>query len=322
MKLRKEETEKITVPAQKFAEENGLEVIYDPQAEGLALSSLSVNRPGLLLSGFDSYFASSRVQVLGKSEITYIKSLEPETRKQRLESLFSKNVPCVIVSRGQTVPKDIIEAARKYKTALFGSDKITALLVNDLTDYLIDLFAPSVSLHGIMLDVYGMGVLITGESGIGKSETALELVHRGHRLVSDDLVKFKRLRDEIFGEAPAIIKHMMEIRGLGIIDVKAMYGAGAVKKRKRLELVIELSRDIEKEFNRVGNISLSQPILGLEIPKYLIPIMPGRNIAILIEVAVRDFILKQDGYNTLAEIEKRMEQGECVIKSENKNVDN
>lgn len=308
MRLVKEEKQKVVVTCEKFALDNGLEIVFAADGAEITLSSVSVNRPGLILSGYYDYFASSRVQVFGKSEVTYLNSMEPELRKERLEGLFQKGIPCAIVSRNQRIPKDITEAAKEYQVPVFRSDKVTAMLINDTVKYMNETLALTTGTHGIMLDVYGTGVLISGASGIGKSETALELVHRGHRLVSDDLVELKRVKDDIYGEAPAIIKHMMEIRGLGIIDVKAMYGVGAVKKRKRLEMVIELENwNTEKEYNRVGNVNLTENILGLEIPKYLIPIMPGRNIAILIEVAVRDFRLKQDGYNTLAEIEKRME---------------
>lgn len=308
MGLVKEEKRSVAVSYKRFAQDNKLEIVFAPEGQELALSSLSVNRPGLFLSGYADYFAPSRIQVLGKSELSYIEALDPHIRNQRISSLLSTGVPCIIIARRQRVPKDILDAAKVYNMPVFRSDKVTAMLINDTANYLNELLAPTESMHGIMLDVYGMGVLITGDSGIGKSETALELVHRGHRLVSDDLVRFKRVRDFVFGEAPEIIKHLMEIRGLGIIDVKAMYGVGAVKMRKRLELIIELqSFDEKAQYNRVSNISLSQRLLELDIPKYIIPIMPGRNIAILVEVAVRDFRLRQDGYNTLAEIEKRMD---------------
>lgn len=308
MGLVKEEKRSVAVSYKSFANDNKLEIMFAPEGQELLFSSLSVNRPGLFLSGYTDYFASSRIQVLGKSEVSYIEALDPHTRTQRICALLSTGVPCVIISRRQRVTKDIIDAAKTYNVPVFRSDKVTAMLINDTANYLNELLAPTESMHGIMLDVYGMGVLITGDSGIGKSETALELVHRGHRLVSDDLVRFKRVRDFVFGEAPEIIKHLMEIRGLGIIDVKAMYGVGAVKMRKRLELIIELQNfDANAQYNRVSNISLSQRLLELDIPKYIIPIMPGRNIAILVEVAVRDFRLRQDGYNTLAEIEKRMD---------------
>lgn len=309
MRLIKEETDKVRVAPLQFAEACGLETVYAPEDKEIALSTMSVSRPGLLLSGYTEYFASSRVQVLGKSEITYLGSLPPDIKAERLTSLFSQSIPCLIVSRGQKVSKEILDAAKEFATPVFRSEGITATVINEVTTYLNELLAPSVSMHGIMLDVYGIGVMIMGESGIGKSETALELIHRGHRLVSDDLIEFKRVRDEIFGEAPAIIKHMMEIRGLGIIDVKAIYGVGAVKKRKRLELVIGLENWApDKEYSRVGNSHLSETILDIPVPKYIIPIMPGRNLAILIEVAVRDFRLKQEGYDTLSEIEKRMEE--------------
>lgn len=309
MKLVKEEKEKVYITCEKFAKDCSLETVYAPEGGTITVSTVSVNRPGLLLSGCCDFFASSRIQVFGKGELTYLIGLEPEIRRASIISLFDKGIPCLIISRNQKIPKEITEVAAEYKTPLFRSEKVTAILINDITAYLNELLAPTCGVHGIMLDVYGTGILIIGKSGIGKSETALELIHRGHRLVSDDLVELKCVRDEIFGEAPAIIKHMMEIRGLGIIDVRAMYGVGAIKKRKRLELVVELENwNPDKEYSRVGNSDIREPILGMEIPKYVIPIMPGRNIAILVEVAVRDFRLKQEGYSTLAEIEKRMEE--------------
>lgn len=304
--LKKEEREIVTVQDGEFARDCGLEIVYSPM-KGLNLSTVNINRPGLLLSGYNDFFAESRIQVLGMNEITYLGTLDKKIRRERLETLFSMGIPCLIISRNQKIAADILELAEKYLTPVFKSAKVTAALINDLYIYLNEMLAPVTTIHGILLDVYGIGVLITGKSGIGKSETALELIHRGHRLVSDDVVNLKEIESCLYGSSPEVTEHMMEIRGVGIIDIKAMYGVGAVLKSKRVQIIIELEKwDPDKEYNRVGSVVEKENILGVNVPKYRIPVISGRNIAVLIEVAVRDFRLKEEGYNSLAEIERRM----------------
>ena len=306
MKLFKEETECITVSEEEFAKKLNLETVYCKN-KGIKLCSISVNRPGMILTGYEKLFAGSRVQVMGKAEIQYLNSLEASTRKEIVQNFFSKKFPCLVVARGQKIPSEIISSAKKYKIPLFRTIKVTAVFINDVFIYLNELLAPSTTMHGILLDVFGIGVLITGRSGIGKSEAALELVHRGHRLVSDDIVEIKDINGKLFGYSPPVTEHLMEIRGLGLINVKSMYGVGAVLNSIAIELVIEL-RDwsAEETYNRIGEKESYEEILGLTLNKKIIPIIAGRNIAVLMEVAVSDHRLKQGGYNTLDDLNKRM----------------
>jgi HPr kinase/phosphorylase len=205
------------------------------------------------------------------------------------------------------VPNIILQCAKQYDIAVFSSKKNTPHLIHDLFVYLNDLLAPTDSLHGILIEVFGIGVLIKGRSGIGKSETALELVHRGNRLVSDDVVDIKNVNGVLYGSSPKITADMMEVRGLGIINIRAVYGIGSILKRKRIQVIIEIEDwDSIKDYARTSSKCYSENLLGEEIPKYIIPIIPGRNIAILIEAAVSDFRLREEEYNPVDEIESRM----------------
>jgi len=306
MRLFKEETDCVIVKEQDFAKSLKLETIYLAE-KGINLCSVCVNRPGIILTGYDKLFAASRVQVVGKTEIEFLNSLETERRKEVLDNFFSKKFPALIVTRGLKVPAEILNAAKNYKIPLFRTKEVTAIFINTVFLYLNELLAPSTLMHGVLLDIYGIGVLLTGRSGIGKSEAALELIHRGHRIVSDDVVDIKDINGRLFGFSPEITEHLMEIRGIGLINVKSMYGVGAVLSNIAIELVIELKDwEADAEYDRTGKSSLCEDILGITLPKRAIPIMTGRNIAVLIEVAVSDFRLKQEGYSTLDDLNKRM----------------
>lgn len=302
-----EEKPEVIVQESVFAAACGLEIVYSPSA-GIKLCSASVNRPGLKLAGYGDYFANDRVQVLGVHEMTYLHTLAADVRTARLEDLFISKIPCLIVTRNQPVFDEMVQFAKKYRTPLFAAKRITANVISDLFNYLSEILADTMTVHSSLIDVHGIGVLITGDSGIGKSETSLELIQRGHRFVSDDVVTLKEIKAHLYGSSPEITQHMMEIRGIGIIDVKAMYGVGAVLKSKRVQMNVQLERwDNNKVYNRVGNVRYTANYLGIKIPKYIIPVEPGRNLAILIEVAVKDFRLKEEGYNTLEELDRRME---------------
>jgi HPr kinase/phosphorylase len=245
--------------------------------------------------------------VFGRTEMTYLDTLPSTIASERLDWLCSKKVPCIIISRNIKPPEALLIAAKKYDVPLFSSKNLTPKLIHGLFTYLNDLLAPTDTLHGVLLDVFGIGVLITGKSGIGKSETALELVHRGNRLVSDDIVDIKNISGSLYGTSPTITSEMMEVRGLGIMNIRAVYGIGAVLKRKRIHVVIELEEwDNFKDYVRTGGTHYTAKILGEEIPRYVIPVIPGRNIAILIEAAVSDFRLREESYNPLDEIDRRM----------------
>lgn len=296
----REEIQGEYVALEKFARENSLEILSDSGCAEVYFSTFNVNRPGLLLAGFDDYFGEARVQVIGYAEHYYLDKHTREERVKMLELLFSKKVPCLIYSRGITPNDEVVTIAQKYNTPVLKSEKITSQLVNDLVTYFNWVLAPVKSMHGVLVEVSGLGVLLTGHTGVGKSETALELIHRGHRLVADDAVILKRIQNEIVGTPPPAIEHFMEIRGIGIIDVRSMFGVGSVLNERKIDLVIEFfDWNQDSDPDRLGLKSYTENIFGVEIPKLKVPVMAGRNLAIVVEVAARNQRLKKLGYNAL-----------------------
>src|SRR5690554_6812817 len=240
--------------------------------------------------------------------MSYLSKLDRDKKLEHLDEFFSADLPCVIVTRGMEIPKYIVDCAVKYNCPLLRSHKATTILMNKLVNYLDSELAPRITRHGVLLDVYGVGILLMGESGIGKSETALELIKRGHRLVADDAVEIKKVAEHrLIGESPELIKHFMELRGIGIIDIKAMYGVGAVINNKPLDLAIQLEFwDSNKEYDRLGLVDEYTEILGAKVPKIVVPVRPGRNLAIIVEVAARNWRLKKLGYNAAQVIDDRL----------------
>lgn len=303
----REEGRIVKVSVNDLANKCNLEIYSGDNNQLITFSTISINRPGLFLSGFDEYFAATRVQVMGNAEMYYLFGMNKEDRKKMLEYFFSKGIPCLILSRGLKPIQDMKDAADKYNIPIFLSSEITSEVVNTMVVYLNRLLAPSITMHGVLININGLGILIAGDSGIGKSETALELIHRGHRLISDDSVIVKRIENELIGQSPIVTKGFMEIRGVGIIDVVRVFGVGAVQKFKDIELIIELEKWKEgKQYDRIGRDIIHTDILGIKIPKILIPVTAGRNLAIVIEVAAGNFRLRQNGYVAADEIEKRM----------------
>lgn len=287
----------------EFAKACELEIVGGTGVDSVYFSTVNINRPGLLLAGFEDYFGDARVQVIGNAEHYYLESCSQYDRQEKIESLFSKKIPCVIFARGITPSYDMINIAYKHNVPLLKSEKLTSELVNDLVNYFNELLAPTLTMHGVLLETSGIGVLLTGKSGMGKSETALELVHRGHRLVADDTVIIKKIKNDIVGMPPDKIKHFMEIRGIGIIDVRNMFGVGSVLNKKNIDLVIEFEVwGNNKEYDRLGLDDITQNIFGVEIPKLIMPVMPGRNLAIVVEVAARNLRLKKMGYNAVDQL--------------------
>lgn len=299
----------LSIPIETLVQDLQLEVLYEDDCKTINISTSDVNRPGLQLAGFFDYFAYERIQVIGKVEMTYLMSLAPEIRNQRLEKYFKYPIPCVIVSRGMEIPSELMEMAKTYNRPLFRTHKDTTQFINRTMNYLESVLAPQITRHGVLVDVYGVGILLMGDSGIGKSETALELVKRGHRLVADDAVEIKRVSDNrLIGEAPNLIKHFMEVRGIGIIDIRAMYGAGAIINSKSIDLVIALEIwDNSKVYDRLGLVEESIDILEVTLPKITIPVRPGRNLAIIVEVAAMNFRLKSSGYHAAQVLNQRLE---------------
>ena len=284
-----------------------LSVLYRGESGEISVDTSDLNRPGLQMAGFFDYFAVNRIQLFGMVEMTYLQKLSPETLKERLNKYFEYRVPCVLIGRNLTPPQEMIETAKKYDTPILMSGLTTTKLSHKTTEYLDRVLAPSITRHAGLIDVYGVGILLTGDSGVGKSETALELVKRGHRLVADDVVEVTKLSgNQLVGRCPEIIRHMMEIRGLGIIDVRTLYGIGAVLTEKSIDLAVKLEAGDVSNIDRLGLISEYITILGVQVPNITIPVRPGRNLAIIIEVASMNFRLNSMGHVTAERLDGRL----------------
>ncbi len=293
-----------------FVRALGLTVLLPGRIDELDILSSDINRPGLPLSGYYDHFSYRRPQVFGMAEQAYMDSLPEKVLRERLGTFFGFDIPCVIVTHGMDCNPVLLETARAGGVPVYATEHEATLFVVRLINYLNHSLAPCVTQHGVLIDVFGSGILITGDSGVGKSETALELIKRGHRLVADDVVQLKRVtRDRLVGEAPEMIKHFMEIRGVGIIDIATMYGIGSVIDSKSIDLVVhfELWRS-EVEYDRLGLDDQYTEILGVRLPKLLIPIRPGRNLAVVLEVAARNFRLRQSGYNAARTLDERLRE--------------
>ncbi len=295
-----------SVMLDKFASDLGLELIYAGRGI-LTLTSVSVDRPGLRLAGFFTAYDTQRIMLVGLTEHEYLRSFEPEERTARIAKLFSYgDVPCVIFTRDLPILPEFLECARASGTPIFRTGKVTTQVMADLCAYLSRLLAPKTTVHGVLMDVFGAGILLTGSSGVGKSETAMELIKRGHRLVADDSVLIRKVESELVGTAPERIRYFMELRGIGIINVKNMYGSGSILTEKEVELVMELEHWKQgKEYDRIGGEGGFEDILGIRVPKLTVPVSPGRNLAILIEVAARNHRLKLMGYDAAQELIQR-----------------
>ncbi|HAR6207107.1 HPr(Ser) kinase/phosphatase [Staphylococcus pseudintermedius] len=272
------------------------------------IRNTDISRPGLEMAGYFSHYASNRIQLLGTTELSFYNLLPDAERKGRMRKLCRPETPAIIITRGHDAPDELLEAAEELDTPLIYVEEATTRVMGRLTTYLEHELANSTSLHGVLVDVYGVGVLITGDSGIGKSETALELVKRGHRLVADDNVEIKEItKDQLIGKAPKIIEHLLEIRGLGIINVMTLFGAGSILTQKRIRLNINLETwHQDKLYDRVGLNHETLKILDTEITKKTIPVRPGRNVAVIIEVAAMNYRLNIMGINTAEEFNERL----------------
>lgn len=269
-----------------------------------------LHRPGLALTGFLERFASQRIQILGETELAYIRQLPPERLGEVSRTLFETGIPLVIISKGIIPPSEFIAAADEYGTGVFSSRLSTAELTNRLSAFLDNLFAPSINVHGTLVDVYGVGLLYTGKSGIGKSEVALDLVERGHRLVADDVCKITRtVPDVIIGTGSELLGHHMEIRGVGIIDIEELFGIRAIRMQKRIEVEVNLTLWSETDdYERLGIEDRRTTILGVQIPFVRVPISPGKNITVISEVIAMNHMLKVYGGNSALEFTKKLSQ--------------
>ena len=297
-----------TVSLSEVVKEFQLEPLcMDCNIDDIEITTSDVNRPGLQLSGYMEYFGTDRIQIVGKVETTYLASLSPQERLKRLDNFFRTGFPCLVIARGLEPFDEMLTVSRKYGIPVFRTDDITSRFMSGLIRYLNLMLAPRISEHGVLVEVNGEGILIIGESGVGKSETALELVKRGHRLIADDVVVIRRVSDQtLLGSAPESIRHFIEIRGVGILDVKNLYGMGAVKMLENINLVIKLELWKEnKMYDRLGLEDQYTEILGISVPSLVIPVRPGRNLAIIVEVAAMNNRQKKMGYNAAKAISER-----------------
>ena len=298
----------MSVAVETLIKDFDLEVLVEGE-KGVEITVNDINRPGLQLSGFYNYFAPERLQVVGKAEWSFIGDMSRELRRKRVDKYFSFNSKCVVITRGLEPHEEFIKAAKKNKTWLLRTTSVTTSFISKMTIYLSDKFAPETRLHGVLVDVYGIGILITGESGIGKSETALELIKRGHRLVTDDAVDIKEIDGELIGTSPKITIGMLEVRGIGIIDITALYGLSSVQESKGINLVMHFEHWKDNgDYDRLGINQDTQEILGVNVRKLRVPVRPGRNIAVIIEAAAVNYrhSLMSD-ISAVDIIERRME---------------
>ena len=298
----------MSVTVETLIKDFDLEVLVEGE-KGVEITVNDINRPGLQLSGFYNYFAPERLQVVGKAEWSFIGDMSRELRRKRVDKYFSFNSKCVVITRGLEPHEEFVRAAEKNKTWLLRTTSVTTNFISKMTIYLSDKFAPETRLHGVLVDVYGIGILITGESGIGKSETALELIKRGHRLVTDDAVDIKEIDGELIGTSPKITIGMLEVRGIGIIDITALYGLSSVQESKGINLVMHFEHWKDNgDYDRLGINQDTQEILGVNVRKLRVPVRPGRNIAVIIEAAAVNYrhSLMSD-ISAVDIIERRME---------------
>ena len=298
----------MSVAVETLIKDFDLEVLVEGE-KGIEITVNDINRPGLQLAGFYNYFAPERLQVVGKAEWSFIEDMSRELRRKRVDKYFSFNSQCVVITRGLEPHEEFIKAAKKNKTWLLRTTSVTTNFISKMTIYLSDKFAPETRLHGVLVDVYGIGILITGESGIGKSETALELIKRGHRLVTDDAVDIKEIDGELIGTSPKITIGMLEVRGIGIIDITALYGLSSVQESKGINLVMHFEHWKDNgDYDRLGINQDTQEILGVNVRKLRVPVRPGRNIAVIIEAAAVNYrhSLMSD-ISAVDIIERRME---------------
>jgi len=285
-----------------------LETLTDSLTSRADITVPDISRPGLILCGFEENFLFERIQILGQTEIWYLSTLSDVDRAQAINRLFKFAIPCIIVSKGLEIPEDWIELGNRAKVPILRTSKSTTPFIHQLTAYLDVIFAPQTSVHASLVDVYGVGLLFTGRSAIGKSECALDLVERGHRLVADDVVTITRRHDDILiGSGNDVLRHHMEIRGMGIIDVQAIFGIRAIRVQKRVEVEVNLKEwDAAEDYERVGIDERQTSILGVRIPLVTIPIFPGKNITVIAETVGLNYLIKAYGYHPAKAFNERL----------------
>ncbi|MED4204545.1 HPr(Ser) kinase/phosphatase [Neobacillus mesonae] len=285
-----------------------LELISGEEGINRPITMSDISRPGIEMAGYFEFYPAERIQFLGMTELSFFAELSQREKVSRMERLCTDITPAIIITRGLEVPPELIEASERESVPVLRTNMKTTRFSSRLTNYLESKLAPTTAVHGVLVDVYGIGVLITGKSGVGKSETALELVKRGHRLVADDCVEIRQEdQDTLIGTSPELIEHLLEIRGLGIINVMTLFGAGAVRSNKRITLVINLELwDPKKQYDRLGLDEEKMKIIDTDVTKLTVPVRPGRNLAVIIEVAAMNYRLKRMGVNAAQQFTERL----------------
>ncbi|KAA0548753.1 HPr kinase/phosphorylase [Bacillus sp. BGMRC 2118] len=298
----------VKVRTKDLIEKFQLEVVCGKEGINRPITTSDISRPGIEMAGYFAYYPAERIQLLGKTEMSFFEQLSPDEKKDRMDKLCTDITPGIIISRDFEVPQELVDAAEREAVPVIRSAMKTTRLSSRLTNYLEGMLAPTTAIHGVLVDIYGVGVLITGKSGVGKSETALELVKRGHRLVADDCVEIRQEdQDTLVGSAPELIQHLLEIRGVGIINVMTLFGAGAVRSYKRITLVVNLELwDQTKQYDRLGLDDEKIKIIDTDITRLTLPVRPGRNLSVLIEVAAMNYRLKNMGINAAEQFSNKL----------------
>jgi HPr kinase/phosphorylase len=285
-----------------------LTLVAGKQGLSRRISSTRIQKPGLVLAGFTEYLHGERVQIFGNTEMSFLATLPVEQVREAMRRFFEEDVACLVVTKGIQPTPEMIAAADEASVPLLRTSHLSSSFIEQVQSYLEDVLTAQTSMHGVLLDVFGVGILLLGKSGIGKSEIALDLVMRGHRLVADDIVDVKRrMQKAVYGAGSEIIKHHMEIRGLGIINIKDLFGVASIRERKKIEIVMELVEwDPSVEYDRLGVEDRKYRILDVEIAMLVVPVRPGRNMTTIIEVAARNHLLKQQGHHSALEFQERL----------------
>lgn len=298
-----------SLPLKTLVKEFDLQVEYgSSDYEQIRLTVADVARPGLLLAGFFDHFEPRRLQVLGNVEMSYLNKLPPERQEEIYDKLFSYKIPALLIARGLQPHESCIAMAEKYDVTLLRSKEATSAILSSVIAYLRDELAPRITRHGVLIEVYGEGILLTGESGMGKSETAVELLKRGHRLIADDAVEIRKISgNTLVGTAPEVIRNYIELRGIGIINVARLFGMGAVKAKNEINLVVNIEPwNSQNVYDRLGADETYTELLGVKVPTYNIPITPGRNLAVILEVAAMNNRQRKMGYNAALELTEQI----------------
>lgn len=286
-----------------------LEIVYLPDSkQDLPINNTDINRPALQIAGYFNHFDETRIQIFGMVEHDYLMELESTRRRSNIDRFFSYNFPCLIITRNLDVPDDLIELAKAHEIPLLRTEKHTSSFSSQIIYYMNTKLGPQITRHGVLVEVYGEGILLMGESGVGKSETAIELVKRGHQLVADDAVIIKKTTStNLVGTAPELIRYFIELRGIGIINVRRIFGIGAVLEQANIDMIVNIENwDTSKSYDRFGMDTQYTDILGVKLPSLTIPVKPGRNLAIILEVAAMNNRQRRMGYNAAEELNKKI----------------